>query len=224
MSTRRDYLRAVAGAAVVGSASLAGCIGGDPETGTLATRVSDQPGDISDFESCVVTVAGVWVKPTDGEVVKREIDPVEADLTELRGERSSLVAEEEFDPGAYEFLQLRVTETRGTLSSGEAATVAVPGDAPLKFERRFEIRDGERTTFTADFTPVRAGKSGRYLIQPVADEVTVAYEGDETTTGGTTTGDETTTGETTTGETITGDERTDGPTSSPTATGTDGGG
>ncbi|MFB6281584.1 MAG: DUF4382 domain-containing protein [Haloferacaceae archaeon] len=182
MSTRRQYLRTVGGAAALGSAALAGCTGGGGDTGTLATRVSDQPGDISDFESCLVTVAGVRVKPTDGELVKRDVEPTEVDLTELRGERSALVAEEEFATGEYEFLQLRVTETTGTLKSGEEATVEVPGDAPLKFEKRFEIRAGERTTFTADFTPVRAGRTGRYLLKPVADEVTVAYEG-ETATG-----------------------------------------
>jgi len=61
----------------------------------------------------------------------------------------------------------------------------VPGDAPLKFEKPFEIRSGERTTFTADFTPVRTGPGGRYLLQPVADEVSVEYESTATeTTGG----------------------------------------
>lgn len=181
MPTRRNYLRTVAGAAALGSVSLAGCTG--TATGTLATRVSDQPGDISDFESCVVTVSEVRVKPAEGDPVTREVDPTEADLTELRGERSSLVAEEEFDAGEYEFLQLGISETRGTLTGGEEVDVAVPGDAPLKFEKQFEIREDERTTFTADFTPVRAGGRGRYLLQPVADEVTVAYGGEETETG-----------------------------------------
>lgn len=193
MSTRRDYLRTVAGATAVGSTVLAGCAGGT-DTGTLATRVSDQPGDISDFESCVVTIAGIRVKPVDGEVVKREVDPTEADLTELRGERSTLVAEEEFETGEYEFLQLRITETRGTLTDGEEVSVEVPGDAPLKFEREFEIRADARTTFTADFTPVRAGGSERYVVQPVADEVTVAYEDEATGTTGTATAEEQRTG------------------------------
>lgn len=182
MVRRRAYLRTIAGATTLGTALLAGCTGSGGETGTLATRVSDQPGDISDFESCVVTIAGVRVKPADGDLVKREVSPTEADLTELQGERSTLVDEAELETGEYEFLQLRVTGTTGTLTSGEEATVEVPGDAPLKFEKRFEMRAGQRTTFTADFTPVRAGPTGRYLIKPVADEVTVTYEG-ETGTG-----------------------------------------
>jgi hypothetical protein len=194
MSTRRDYLRTVAGAAAVGTTALAGCAGGGTATGTLATRVSDQPGDISDFESCVVTIEGIWIKPADGELVKREVEATEADLTELQGERSTLVAEEEFDAGEYEFLQLQIAETQGTLADGEEVTVEVPGEAPLKFDKAFEIRADQRTTFTADFTPVRTGQGGRYILQPVADEVTVAYEGTETSNGtateGTATGGE----------------------------------
>ncbi|WP_125920008.1 DUF4382 domain-containing protein, partial [Haloparvum sedimenti] len=57
---RRSYLRAT-GAAALGTTALAGCIG--TATGTLATRVTDQPGDIGDFESLVVTVEGIWLGP-----------------------------------------------------------------------------------------------------------------------------------------------------------------
>lgn len=63
---RREYLVAT-GSAVVGSA-FAGCLGdgnGGSGTGTLATRVTDQPGDISDFESCVVTITEIRLKPSE---------------------------------------------------------------------------------------------------------------------------------------------------------------
>jgi hypothetical protein len=63
---RREYLVAT-GSAVVGSA-FAGCLGdgnGGSGTGTLATRVTDQPGDIGDFESCVVTITEVRLKPSE---------------------------------------------------------------------------------------------------------------------------------------------------------------
>lgn len=187
MSTRREYLRTVAGSTVVGSALLAGCTGSGG-TGTLATRVSDQPGAISDFESCVVTISEVRVKPVDGELVTKDVEETDADLTELQGEASALVDEVELDAGEYEYLQLGISGTEATLQDGSSATVEVPGEAPLKFEKSFEIRADERTVFTADFTPVRAGASGRYVLQPVADEVTVSYEGaNTTTTQGTTT-------------------------------------
>ena len=45
-------------------------------TGLLSTAVTDQPGDIADFESCVVTIDGIWVKPTS------EDDAEDDDTTE----------------------------------------------------------------------------------------------------------------------------------------------
>lgn len=80
---RRQYIKAT-GAAVAGSL-LAGCAasgskdavgegdanddGGESgsATGTLSTSVTDQPVDIDDFESCVVTVDGIWVKPANAD-------------------------------------------------------------------------------------------------------------------------------------------------------------
>ncbi|MCU4752558.1 DUF4382 domain-containing protein [Halobacteria archaeon AArc-curdl1] len=61
---RRTYLQLSGGLAAAG---LAGCLGDESTdaTGTLATSVTDQPGDIADFESCVVTVDGVWIKRRD---------------------------------------------------------------------------------------------------------------------------------------------------------------
>jgi hypothetical protein len=60
---RRDYLRAT-GAAALGTVGLAGCVG--RATGTLATSVTDQPADIGDFESLVVTIDGIWLGPEGG--------------------------------------------------------------------------------------------------------------------------------------------------------------
>jgi len=40
----------------------------------------------------------------------------------------------------------------------------------------FEVREGQRTTFVADFTPVKRGQTGTYLFQPVASGTEVRYE------------------------------------------------
>ncbi|TKX77529.1 DUF4382 domain-containing protein [Halorubrum sp. SD626R] len=61
---RRRYLQAT-GAAALATAGLAGCVG--TATGTLATRVTDQPADIADFESLVVTIEGIWLGPEGAE-------------------------------------------------------------------------------------------------------------------------------------------------------------
>ena len=63
-----------------------------------------------------------------------------------------------------------------TLEDGSSATVEVPGEAPLTFNKRFEIRENTRTVFTADFTPVRRGQTDEYLLQPVPQGINVEYE------------------------------------------------
>lgn len=184
---RRTYLAAT-GTATAGIAGLAGCVGGDG-SGTLATQVTDQPGDIADFESCIVTIVGMWLGTEDAEAgdEDEEGDPSgreyhefdesqTADLVELQGENTQLVDERELDAERYEFLQLDTDGIDATLEDGESAEVSVPGEAPLTFNEPFEIREGTRTTFTADFTPVQRGQAGGYILQPVAQGTTVTYD------------------------------------------------
>lgn len=169
---RRPYLHALGALPIVGA--TAGCLGGD-DTGTLATHVSDQPGDIADFDTLLIQVNGIRVKPQDDDLIERDAD-AEVDLTELTGDASELIDESELETNTYEFLQLDAEATEATLEDGTSATVDLPGDAPLKFNAEFEIRSEETTTFIADFTPVKQGETDRYVLQPVADEVEVIYE------------------------------------------------
>ncbi|KAB1187973.1 MULTISPECIES: DUF4382 domain-containing protein [Haloferax] len=179
---RRTFVKRAAGIAALSTVGTAGCMGtASAKTGTLSTRVSDRPGDIDDFESCLVTLSTVRIKPTDGDAKELDVSDTEVDLVDLQGDASALVADSEVDAGDYEFLQLEVSNTDATLTDGSDATVEVPGSAPLKFEKSFEIRADETTTFTADFTPVKTGNAGKYVIQPVAEEVSVVYESDDST-------------------------------------------
>ena len=218
---RRSYLQAT-GAAALGTVGLAGCVG--RATGTLATRVTDQPADIGDFESLIVTIEGVWLGPegavsgaedgdtdeadgdtnqedgdTDGansdtdeansdetddgenenEPAGREYyefdDPQEADLVQLQGEQTQLIDERSLSVASYRFLQLNISDVDGTLEDGSEATVDRPGNAPLTFNEEFEVREDTRTSFTADFAPVRRGP-GSYLLRPVPQGIEVSYE------------------------------------------------
>lgn len=196
---RRSYLRTT-GAAALGTATVAGCLG--DATGTFATHVTDQPGDIDDFESCVVTIDGIWLGPEgaddgsdeDGDAEAAEEDdedsseddsdreyhefdePQEADLVNLQDDSTQLVDERKLETAEYAFLQLDVDGVDATLTDGSDATVETPGEAPLKFDEAFEIREGTRTSFTADFTPVSRGRADSYVLQPVADGVDVTYD------------------------------------------------
>ncbi|EMA57609.1 hypothetical protein C470_15123 [Halorubrum distributum JCM 13561] len=238
---RRTYLQAT-GAAALGAAGLAGCVG--RATGTLATQVTDQPADIGDFESLVVTVEGFWLGPegaepdddedtagnetdtdgggddadsadsddgsadsgnetdagdeTDGEEdAGREYfefdEPQEADLVELQNGETKLIDERELQTGEYPYLQLDVSSADGTLTDGSDATVDLPGNAPLKFNEAFEIRENARTTFTADFAPVLRG-NGRYLLRPVPSGIEVEYEESTDSEGDESSGDNETDG------------------------------
>lgn len=169
---RRTYLRSASGLAA--AATVAGCSMGSG--GSLATHVSDQPGDISDFQSCIVTIPAIYVKPTDGERERIDIEDAQADLVDLQGENTELIDESSLETGTYQFLQLEVSNVEATLQDGSDTTVNTPGEAPLKFEKSFEIRSGETTTFIADFTPVKQGRRNVYVLQPVADNVEVIYE------------------------------------------------
>lgn len=182
---RRTYL-ATTGAMTAGMVGLAGCLGGS--TGTLATQVTDQPGDIGDFESCVVTVVGMWLgpegaaagdeegeEPADREYYEYD-EPQEADLVELQGDATQLVDERDLEAATYEFLQLDTDGVDATLEDGSDATVEVPGEAPLTFPEAFDIREQTRTTFTADFMPVRRGETGNYVLQPVPEGISVEYQ------------------------------------------------
>ncbi|MFD1565117.1 DUF4382 domain-containing protein [Haloarchaeobius amylolyticus] len=214
---RRDYLKLTSGVAAGSTVGLSGCLGGngggDAETGTLGTMVTDQPGDIADFDSCVVTIQGIWVKPynedegdeddttgdeendteTDNDTAEDDADvdesedreyhefdePQEADLVDLQGDNTQLIDERELTAQEYEFLQLDVSDVAGELKEGGDVEVSTPGNAPLQFTKRFEVRPDQRTTFVGDFTPVRRGQQDRYLLQPVAQGTRVVYEDEE---------------------------------------------
>ena len=200
---RRQYL-AAAGTVALGT-GLAGCLGGNgsgDSTGTLATQVTDQPGDIGDFDSCVITITEIRVKPAgndegtttgttadetgtdeedgddeDGEGEERiDVDDAEADLVQLQDGETQLVSEAELETGEYEHLKLAVSNVDAERSDGGDAEVDTPGNAPLKFNESFEVRADTRTTFTADFTPVKRGQQDSYILKPVADGVEVEYE------------------------------------------------
>jgi hypothetical protein len=153
---------------------------GQDETGDedTATESDDESDDADESERDEETES----ENEDGEGSGRRYiefeEPQQADLVQLQGSETQLVDETELEAGQYQFLQLDVSDTTGTLAdSGEEADVETPGEAPLKFNKSFEIRAEEQTRFIADFAPHQTGQ-GKYIIRPVATGTTVLY-GDE---------------------------------------------
>ena len=57
------------------------------------------------------------------------------------------------------------------------AHLAEPGVAPLTVRERVEIGEDTHTTVTADFAPIRRGRTDEYVLQPVSEGITVSDEG-----------------------------------------------
>jgi len=109
---RRGYLQAT-GVAALGTVGLAGCVG--RATGTLATHVTDQPADIGDFESLLVTIEGVWLGP-EGALSGAEDgdDDEEMDNDEEAGdtdEEDGDETDDETEPAGREYHEFDEPET-----------------------------------------------------------------------------------------------------------------
>ena len=145
---RRTFVKAVSG--LDGTSALAGC-GAGSNPSTLATRVSDQPEDIADFDRLLEAILGIRVKPAAEEELQEIDADAEVDLTELPGEASALVNETDVDAETCEFLQLVAAATEAGLTDGESAIVQVPGNEPLKFIRssRFGAERRRRSSPTS---------------------------------------------------------------------------
>lgn len=103
-TNRRSYLKSVGAVGAAGMVGLSGCSGSaNDATGTLATEVTDQPGDIADFESCIVTIAGIWVKPS-GDSESDETETTEtAETEDGMTEQTADDVDESDDREYYEF-------------------------------------------------------------------------------------------------------------------------
>lgn len=184
---RREYVKAT-GAAVIGSA-VAGCTASDPgaatsggvetkepsdgdesdgsKTGRLATSVTDQPVDIDDFESCVITIEGVWVKPDDTEETEDESnDDGDAEsvsnATSEADERGGVENDDDSsmseDDGSAEEAQEESGETDGSEGDGEGRRY-IEFDEPQKADL---VRLQGANTQLIDETELAVGEY-RYL-------------------------------------------------------------
>ena len=118
------------------------------------------------------------------------------DLTELAGEGETQLIDEdrEIPVGRYNYLKLNAEVESATLAENrdtgpspgnsggtqgsDDPDVRIPGNAPVTFNKHFEIRSSYRTRFTADMAPIRTGppSTTRYIIRPVATGIEVTYE------------------------------------------------
>lgn len=98
--------------------------------------------------------------------------PVESrsvDLTRLRGDYATALGGLTVPAGGYTAVRLHVSAVEGTLTSGESAAVKLPSGG-LTLHQSFAVGAGTETDFVFDATVFEAGKSGKYVLKPVASE------------------------------------------------------
>ena len=105
----------------------------------------------------------------DGRWVVREVNATTVDLTRLHGANATLVESFDLPAGEYDQVFLEVSETNGTLTDGSSTEVKLPSER-LKLTREFTVGNGEDVDFVFDVTVHKAGKSGKYILHPVASE------------------------------------------------------
>ncbi len=141
------------------------------EEGNFVFYVSDEPNDIGDFESLIITIATIELKP-HGDSPWVELTPVEsmADLVQLQGDRAQELWRGDVPAGDYSTVFIRVESIEGILSSsGEEADVKLPSDK-LHVTSAFSVGGEDTIGFVFDITVHRTGPNGRYILSPQASE------------------------------------------------------
>lgn len=153
------------------SAGLAGCVEDWGAPGTLVTYLRSGGRDLSDFDSCSVTVGTVAVKLTAAGRVSFDVDSESVDLVESAGPNGHRVAELELDPARYEYVELGFEDVEARLKSGEAVSVASPDAGFLRFDQNFEIGKKRTTTAILAFAPEQRDGGYRFVSLPELVEV-----------------------------------------------------
>ena len=98
-----------------------------------------------------------------------EVNETTVDLTELKGANATAIAQHHLNNGSYDKVFLYVEDVNATLKNGESANVKLPS-GKLQLNEEFTVGNNESVDFVYDATVVKAGKSGKYILQPVVSE------------------------------------------------------
>jgi hypothetical protein len=173
---------------------------GGTRSGTFRLLISDQPVAIDDFDSLDVTLSsarvfradededvtpGVVNGTADGTAtpspddesagfVEFDLDSVNVDLTQVKGDRAVSVLDGELDEGRYSGVELSVANAEGVVD-GETVEVMVPSQK-LRIIKPFEIGADVELDFVFDINVIQKGPSGGYNLLPVIGKSGVAGE------------------------------------------------
>jgi len=139
------------------------------ETETTATVESADTANVSGSESESGSSDSGADSEEDSSWVVHDVNSTTMDLTELQGDNATLLSQMELQNGTYTQVRIHITEVNGTLTDGTQVNVKLPSNK-LKLNSAFTIGDGEEVDFVYDATVFKAGKSGKYILKPVASE------------------------------------------------------
>jgi hypothetical protein len=134
--------------------------------GNFAFLVSDNPGDINDFENFTVTISQVELESAGSrEWLKLTPETKTVDLTQVQGAQSQEIWRGHVPAGQYSRLRIYVSETRGNLkSTGQTIDVKVPGNVAY-MPIPFEVTNNTVTIYTFDITVVGVAGDGTYVLK-----------------------------------------------------------
>lgn len=121
---------------------------------------------------------------TAGSPITIDVDDAKVDLVRVQGERQAFIDETELDVGTYSHMQLTISDDVEAVLADDVdhdnATVETAGNAPLQFNKEFEVRADDHTMFVADFAPHTRGQNNSqgYILRPVPSEIRVLYGDD----------------------------------------------
>jgi len=97
--------------------------------------------------------------------VTYDVDNRTVDLTELRGENATRLANLSAPSGTYTTVFVYVSDVHGVLKNGEEVRVKLPSQK-LQLHTTFEIGANASAEFVYDIAVHKAGNSGKYILKP----------------------------------------------------------
>ncbi|MDY6777304.1 MAG: DUF4382 domain-containing protein [Candidatus Nanohaloarchaea archaeon] len=159
--------------------ALAGCTGantggtGDSgpgqsvQQGTFTLYVSDQPVNISRFDSLEVTLSEARVFQQVNNTTTPKTLPLNStiDITQLVGAKAAKVITTKLQAGTYTKIELYAAEIGGVVD-GQQVQVKLPS-GKLMLNKEFQIQPNSTVEFVFDIHVVRRGRGNGYLLRPV---------------------------------------------------------
>jgi hypothetical protein len=141
-----------------------------PAQANFRLLVSDQPNVIGDFAHLNVTISSIGVHPFGDNSTWIQATPSigTVDLTTLQGKNAEEIWSGNITPGQYDKVFIYVSNVEGNLTASAGngtANVKLPS-GKLQISTPFTVSGNGTTSLVFDITVIKAGNSGKYILEP----------------------------------------------------------